>query len=58
MERNTRLTLPTLSSSSVSFSTKLEAQVGHSVISSDKASDYLPPADRWQSLPEEDEDEQ
>ena len=36
---------------------KLEAQVGHSVISKEKASDYLPPADRWQSLPEEkDED--
>ena len=32
---------------------KLEAQVGHSVISSEKASDYLPPADRCQSLPEE-----
>ena len=36
---------------------KLEAQVGHSVISSEKASDYLPPADRWQELPEEDKDE-
>ena len=36
---------------------KLEAQVGHSVISKEKASDYLPPADRWLSLPEEiDED--
>ena len=32
---------------------KLEAQVGHSVISKDKASDYLPPADRWDALPEE-----
>ena len=32
---------------------KLEAQVGHSVITKEKASDYLPPADRWQSLPEE-----
>jgi len=31
---------------------KLEAQVGHSVISSAKASDYLPPADRVESLPE------
>ena len=36
---------------------KLEAQVGHSVISSEKASDYLPPADRWQELPEDDKDE-
>ena len=35
---------------------KLEAQVGHSVISKEKASDYLPPADRWQSLPEEDDE--
>ena len=31
---------------------KLEAQVGHSVISNEKASDYLPPADRWTELPE------
>ncbi len=36
---------------------KLEAQVGHSVISKEKASDYLPPADRWGMLPEgEDKD--
>lgn len=36
---------------------KLERQIGHSVVSKDKASDYLPPADRWQALPEEpDED--
>ena len=34
---------------------KLEAQTGHSVISKDKAADYLPPADRTQELPEEDE---
>ena len=34
---------------------KLEAQTGRSVISRDKASDYLPPADRIQELPEEDE---
>ena len=34
---------------------KLEAQVGHSVISKEKASDYLPPADRWGMLPEEEE---
>jgi len=31
---------------------KLEAQTGHSVITRDKASDYLPPADRIQELPE------
>ena len=36
---------------------KLEAQVGHSVISNEKASDYLPPADRQQMLPEENDDE-
>ncbi len=34
---------------------KLEAQVGHSVISKEKASDYLPPADRWGMLPEEED---
>ena len=36
---------------------KLEVQTGRSVISSEKASDYLPPADRIQELPEEPEDE-
>jgi len=30
---------------------KLEAQVGHSVISPAKAKDYLPPADDVQALP-------
>lgn len=36
----------------------LEEQLGHSIISREKATDYLPPADRWDSLPEEkDEDE-
>ena len=35
---------------------KLEAQTGRSVISSEKASDYLPPADKIQELPEEKED--
>jgi hypothetical protein len=35
---------------------KLEAQVGHSVISNEKASDYLPPADRHQMLPEENDE--
>ena len=34
---------------------KLERQIGHSVVTKDKASDYLPPADRWEALPEEDE---
>jgi hypothetical protein len=32
---------------------KLEFQIGHSVVSSEKASDYLPPADRWEELPED-----
>jgi len=36
---------------------KLERQIGHSVVTKDKASDYLPPADRWGALPEENEDE-
>ena len=35
---------------------KLEAQVGHSVISNEKASDYLPPADRHQMSPEENDE--
>ena len=32
---------------------RLESQLGHSVISPEKASDYLPPADRCPSLPED-----
>ena len=32
---------------------KLEEQIGHSIITPERASDYLPPADRWDSLPEE-----
>ena len=36
---------------------QLESKTGTSAISSAKASDYLPPADRWESLPEEDKDE-
>ena len=32
---------------------KLEFQIGHSVVSSEKASNYLPPADRWEELPED-----
>ena len=35
---------------------KLESQIGRSVITQEKASDYLPPADRIQELPEETED--
>lgn len=35
---------------------KLEAQVGHSVISSEKASDYLPPTDRGTTLLEGSDD--
>ena len=36
---------------------KLEAQTGRSVISREKASDYLPPADRIKELPEEEIDQ-
>ena len=36
---------------------RLESQLGHSVISPAKASDYLPPADRWSELPEESDEE-
>lgn len=32
---------------------KLEFQIGRSVVSSEKASDYLPPTDRWEELPED-----
>ena len=36
---------------------KLEKQIGRSVVTKEKASDYLPPSDRWEALPEEaDED--
>lgn len=34
---------------------QLESKTDTSAISSAKASDYLPPADRWESLPEEEE---
>ena len=37
---------------------KLERQIGHSVVTKDKASDYLPPADRCGVLPEEDEEKE
>lgn len=36
----------------------LEEQLGHSIISREKATDYLPPADRWDSLPEEMDDDE
>lgn len=36
---------------------KIESQTGRSIVSKEKATDYLPPADRWESLPEEDGDE-
>ena len=36
---------------------KLEEQIGHSIISKEKASDYLPPADRCESLPTGDKDD-
>ena len=36
----------------------LEEQLGHSIISREKATDYLPPADRWDSLPEEKDDDE
>ena len=36
---------------------KIESQTGRSIVSKEKASDYLSPADRWESLPEEDKDE-
>ena len=35
---------------------KLEEQIGHSIISSERASDYLPPADRLQ-FPDDDSEE-
>ena len=34
----------------------LEEQLGHNIISREKATDYLPPADRWEALPEEKND--
>lgn len=36
---------------------KIESQTGRSIVSKEKATDYLPPADCWESLPEEDGDE-
>ena len=37
---------------------RIEAQTGRSIVSSEKASDYLPPSDRWESLPDETENEE
>ena len=34
----------------------LEEQLGHSIIAREKDTDYLPPADRWEALPEEKND--
>ncbi|MDY4753626.1 MAG: hypothetical protein SPD44_13110, partial [Prevotella sp.] len=34
----------------------LEEQLGHSIISREKATYYLPPVDHWDSLPEEKDD--
>lgn len=34
----------------------LEEQLGHSIISREKATDYLPPADHWEALSEEKDD--
>lgn len=36
---------------------KIESQTGRSIVSKEKATDYLPPADRREALPEEDKDE-
>lgn len=36
---------------------RLESQLGHSVISPEKASDYLPPADRCPTLPEDSDED-
>lgn len=37
---------------------RIEAQTGRSIVSSEKASDYLSPSDRWESLPDETENEE
>lgn len=36
----------------------LEQQLGHSIISKDKATDYLPPADSWDEQPNEIDDKE
>lgn len=35
----------------------LEEQLGHSIISREKATDYLPPVGRWDSLPAENDED-
>lgn len=37
---------------------KIESQTGRSIVSKEKATDNLPPADRWESLPEEDNNDE
>lgn len=37
---------------------KIESQTGRSIVSKEKATGYLPPADRWESLPEEDNNDE
>lgn len=37
---------------------KIESQTGRSIVSKEKATDYLPPADRWEALPEEDNNDE
>ena len=37
---------------------KIESQTGRSIVTREKASDYLPPADRVNALPAEDEDKE
>ncbi|MBR0037189.1 MAG: hypothetical protein IJP70_06065 [Bacteroidales bacterium] len=36
---------------------KIEAQTGRSVVTREKASDYLPPVDRVEALPEPEDDD-
>ena len=37
---------------------KIESQTGRSIVSKEKATDYLPPADRWEALLEEDNNDE
>ena len=37
---------------------KIESQTGRSIVSKEKATDYLPPADRREALPEEDNNDE
>ena len=64
MERNVLLMLLPLNNSSASSNLYLQArlnleqQLGHSIISKDKATDYLPPADSWDEQPNEIDDKE